>query len=94
MTITPVRTRTRTEVEERVNTETFTHLWGQARERVLSRYAAQAREQAQRLRDRAHRFPEEVASIESVAAELKDYADRCEAAAADPSLPTPTYSPN
>jgi hypothetical protein len=71
----------------------FTDLYGQARERVLTRYAAQATDAAAVLRDRAPNFPQDAVEMLAEAANLTDYARRCTQAAADSSLPTPGYKP-
>lgn len=73
-------------------TTAFIAEWNRARTRVLTRYARQAAEDAQRLRDRIPAFPEHAADLEGNAAALDDYAARCRAAANDPSLPTPEYA--
>ncbi|MEU4558432.1 hypothetical protein AB0F72_08580 [Actinoplanes sp. NPDC023936] len=65
--------------------------WNAARQRVLTRYAKQARYSAQRIRGHAVRYGHDLAAVEPECAALERYADACELAAADPNLPTPEY---
>jgi hypothetical protein len=73
--------------------DTFARMWIDARERVLTRYADQARDCARRMREHADRFPDDLDAIQRETADLDRYADACEMAAADPTLPTPEYLP-
>jgi hypothetical protein len=75
-----------------VNAATFERMWLNTRHRVLTRLAQQATEDAQRMRAQIPAFPEHADELEQVAAGLDDYATRCTAAAADPTLPTPAYA--
>jgi hypothetical protein len=72
--------------------------WNAARSRVLTRQADKAERDAEYQRQRAGRVPggadpaEWAAVHHRIAAGLDRYAAECRAAAADPSLPTPTYA--
>jgi hypothetical protein len=78
-------------------TEQFVEMWAEARERVLTRYAQQARSEAERLHAALRAFPLDEAELKAEAAGWERYAQACELAAADPSLPTPdgtSYGPS
>lgn len=70
-------------------TTAFADMWGRARTRLLNRNARKAAEHAEYLRRRKGAFPEFAGELEAEAVRLDEYADRCRAAAADHTLPTP-----
>jgi hypothetical protein len=74
-------------------TDEFVEMWIEARTRVLTRCATQARQQADRLRSAVKAFPLDEFELKAEAVGLERYADACDLAAADPTLTTPEYLP-